>query len=218
MADRIELEVAPREILGKKTKQLRRAGLIPANITGHNQPSQAVQIDEILFDRLRRAHHSTSILSLKMPDATTQTAIIRHVEHAPKSNKIIHVDFSRVSLNERMNMKLPLNFVGESLAVKNDGGVLLHLVEAVEVECLASDIVDHVDVDISSITELDGVLHARDVQLPQGFTLLTEAEEPIAKVASTRAEIAEANAAVEVPATEEATTAETTAETTEEAE
>ncbi len=204
MADRVELEIAPREILGKKTKKLRRAGIIPANITGHNEPSQAVQIDAVLFDRLRRAHHSTSILSLKMPDATVQTALIRHVEHAPKSGKIIHVDFARVSLNERMTMKLPLNFVGESPAVKNDGGVLLHLVEALEVECLASDIVDNVEVDISSITEIDGTLHARDVKLPQGFTLLTDAEEPIAKVASTRAEVAEANAAVETPAAEAA--------------
>lgn len=200
MADRVELEIAPREILGKKTKQLRRAGIIPANITGHNEPSQAVQIDEVLFDRLRRAHHSTSILSLKMPDATIQTALIRHVEHAPKSGKIIHVDFSRVSLTERMTMKLPLNFIGESPAVKNEGGVLLHLVETLDVECLASDLVDNVDVDISSLTELDGTLHARDVKLPQGFTLLTDADEPIAKVASTRAEVAEANAAIETPA------------------
>ena len=200
MADKVELEIAPREVLGKKTKQLRKAGIIPANITGHNEPSQAVQIDAVLFDRLRRAHHSTSILTLKMPDATTQTVLIRHVEHGPKSGKIIHVDFSRVSLTERMTMKLPLNFVGESPAVKNDGGVLLHLVEVLDVECLASDLVDNVDVDISSLTEIDGTLHARDVKLPQGFTLLTDADEPIAKVASTRAEVAEANAAAETTA------------------
>ncbi len=212
MADRVELEIAPREILGKKTKKLRKEGIIPANITGHNQPPQAVQINAVLFDRLRRAHHSTSILTLKMPDATTQTALIRHVEHAPKSGKIIHVDFARVSLNERMTMKLPLNFVGESPAVTNEGGVLLHLVEALEIECLASDIIDNVDVDTSSITEIDGQLHARDVKLPQGFTLLTNPDEPIAKVASTRAEVAEANAAVE-PATEAPAQEEAAAET-----
>ena len=205
MADRVELEIAPREILGKKTKQLRKAGIIPANITGHNEPPQAVQVNAVLFDRMRRAHHSTNILTLKMPDATTQTALIRHVEHAPKSGKIIHVDFSRVSLNERIAVKLPLSFVGESLAVKNDGGVLLHLVEALDVECLASDIVSSVEVDISAITEIDGVLHASDVKLPQGFTLVTDAEEPIAKVASTRAEVAEANAATETAAEEAAT-------------
>ncbi len=195
MADRIELEIAPREVLGKATKKLRREGIIPANITGHNEPPQAVQIDAVLFDKLRRAHHSTSLLTLKMPDATTQTALIRHVEHAPKSGKIIHVDFSRVSLTERITAKVPLNFVGESIAVKNEGGVLLHLVEAIEVEYQASNIVDSVDVDISTITEIDGAIHAGEVKLPQGFTLITDPAEPIAKVASTRAEVAEANAA-----------------------
>ncbi len=212
MADRVELEIAPREVLGKATKKLRKAGIIPANITGHNEPPQAVQVDAVLFDRLRRAHHSTNILTLKMPDATMQTALIRHVEHAPKSGKIIHVDFSRVSLNERIAMKVPLHFVGESLAVKNDGGVLLHLVESLDVECLASDIVDSVEVDISSITEIDGVIHAGAVKLPQGFTLVTDPSELIAKVASTRAEVAEANAAVEVPA-ENAPAAESESET-----
>ncbi len=210
MADRVELEIAPREVLGKANKRLRREGFIPANITGHNEPPQAVQIDAVLFDSLRRAHHSSSILTLKMPDATSQTALIRHVEHAPKSGKIIHVDFGRVSLNERLTGKIPLNFVGESLAIKNDGGVLLHLVEAIEVEYRASDIVDSVDVDISVITEIDGTIHAGDVKLPQGFTLLTDPTESIAKVASTRAEVAEANAAVETqaeaPATPEAET------------
>ncbi len=214
MADRVELEVAPRDVLGKATKKLRREGIIPANITGHNEPPQAVQIDAVLFDRLRRAHHATSLLTLKMPDATTQTALIRHVEHAPKSGKIIHVDFSRVSLTERITAKVPLNFVGESIAVKNEGGVLLHLVEAIEVEYQASNIVDSVDVDISTIAEIDGAIHAGEVKLPQGFKLVTDPAEPIAKVASTRAEVAEANAAAtteaETPAA--APEAETSAE------
>jgi large subunit ribosomal protein L25 len=213
MADRVELEITPREVLGKATKKLRREGIIPANITGHNEPPQAVQIDEVLFDRLRRAHHSTSILTLKMPDATTQTALIRHVEHAPKSGKIIHVDFSRVSLNERITAKIPLNFVGESIAVKNEGGVLLHLVEALEIECQAANIVDNLDVDISTIAEIDGSIHAREVKLPQGYTLITDPAEPIAKVASTRAEVAEANAAAaEAEAPAAAPEAETSAE------
>jgi len=83
-----------------------------------------------------------------------------------------------------------LRFVGESPAVKNEGGVLLHLMEAVEVECTASDIVDNIEVDISSLTEIDATLHASDVKLPANFTLVTDPEEPIAKVAATRAEVA----------------------------
>ncbi len=212
MADQVELEVTPREVMGKATKKLRKAGLIPANISGHNETPIAVQIDAISFERLRRAHKATSILRLKMPNATTQTALIRHVQHSPKSNKILHIDFSRVSLDERIAIKVPLNYVGEAPGVKIEGGVLLHLLEALDVECRASDLISSVDVDISSLAEIDSTLHAGDVKLPANFTLVTDPAEPIAKVASTAAEVAEANApAVEseegAAETPEATTA-----------
>ncbi len=195
MGQQTELEVAPRTIMGKATKRLRKAGLIPGNITGHNQEPQAVQIDEISFDRLRRSGAVRSIISLRLPDASTQTALVRRVQRNPRSGKIVHIDFFRVSLTERISMRVSLHFVGESPAVKNEGGVLLHLLEALEVECTASDIVDALDVDITSLTEIDATLHASDVKLPANYTLVTDPEEPIAKVAATRAEAAAEEAA-----------------------
>ena len=194
MAEQAELEVAPRTIMGKATKRLRKEGLIPGNITGHNQEPQAVQIDEINFDRVRRSGAVRSIIALRMPDASTQTVLVRRVQHKPSTGKIVHIDFFRVSMTERISMRVPLHFVGESPAVKNEGGVLLHLMEALEIECTASDIVDAIDVDITSLAEIDATLHAKDVKLPGSFTLVTDPEEPIAKVAPTRAEVSEEEA------------------------
>jgi len=204
MAEQAVLEVAPRTIVGKANKRLRREGFIPGNIFGHNQAPQIVQVDVVNFDRLRRSGAARSVVTLRMPDAATQTVLIRHVQHNPRTGKIVHIDFFRVSMTQRINMRVPLRFVGESPAVKNEGGVLLHLMEAVEVECTASDIVDNIEVDISSLTEIDATLHASDVKLPANFTLVTNPEEPIAKVAATRAEVAaevvEAAAAETTPA------------------
>lgn len=206
MTQRTELEVAPRTVMGKATKRLRKAGLIPGNITGHNQEPQAIQVDEVNFDRLRRSGAVRGVISLHLPDAGPQTALVRRVQHRPSTGKIVHIDFFRVSMTERISLRVPLHFVGESPAVKNEGGVLLHLMETMEVECTASDIVDAIDVDISSLTELDATLHASDVKLPTSYTLVTDPEEPIAKVAATRAEIAEEEA-VAAAATTEATPA-----------
>ncbi len=204
MAEQAVLEVAPRTIVGKANKRLRREGFIPGNIFGHNQAPQIVQVDVVNFDRLRRSGAARSVVTLRMPDAATQTVLIRRVQHNPRTGKIVHIDFFRVSMTQRINMRVPLRFVGESPAVKNEGGVLLHLMEAVEVECTASDIVDNIEVDISSLTEIDATLHASDVKLPANFTLVTDPEEPIAKVAATRAEVAaettEAAAAETTPA------------------
>ena len=188
MAEQVELEVMPREVTGKSTNKLRRVGIIPANISGHNQDSQAVQIDAVTFARLIREHKTAGIFALKQQDGAIQNALIRHIQHKPSTGHILHIDFFRVDMQEQLSMRVPLNFVGESPAVKNEGGVLLHLLEALEVKCSATDMVSNLEVDISSLTELDSMLHASDVKLPANFTLVTDPSEPIAKVNATRAE------------------------------
>jgi len=199
MAEQVELEVGHREVMGKATKRLRKVGILPANIFGHHEASQSIQLDAIAFDRLRRSHGAKGIISLRMPDGSAvQTALIRHVQHDPRTGKIVHVDFFRVSMNERINVKVALHFLGEAPAVKNENGVLLHLLDALEVECLASDIPEYLEVDVSSLAEIDDMLHVEDVKLPANFTLITDPKEGVAKVAATRAEkVEEAEVAAE---------------------
>jgi len=210
MAQRTELEISRREVMGKAVKRLRKVGIIPANIFGHNEASMAIQIDAVAFERLRRSHGSRSVLTLRMPGTkSTQTALIRHVQREPQTGKIIHVDFFRVSLSERIRVKVPLHFIGEAPAVKTENGVLLHLLDAIEIECVARDIPEYLEVDVSGLTEIDAILHASDVKLPANFTLITDPEEGIVKVAATRAEVAE-EAAEAAAASEAAPAAETT--------
>ncbi len=189
MAQQTELAISHREVMGKATKRLRKAGIIPANIFGHKEAPQAVQLNAIDFDRLRRSHAATSIIALRLPDSSgVQTALIRRVQHDPRSGKVIHVDFFRVSMYERLNVKVPLHFVGEAPGVKIEGGVLLHLLDALEVECLASEIPENIEVDISSLTEIDSILHAGEVKLPANITLVTDPNEGVVKVAASRIE------------------------------
>ncbi len=210
MAQQTELEISRREVMGKAVKRLRKEGIIPANVFGHNEASMAIQIDAAAFERLRRSHGSRSVLTLRMSGTkSTQTALIRHVQREPHTSKIIHVDFFRVSLSERIRVKVPLHFTGEAPAVKTENGVMLHLLDAIEIECVARDIPEFLEVDVSGLTEIDAILHASDVKLPANFTLITDPEEGIVKVAATRAEVAE-EAAEAAAASEAAPAAETT--------
>jgi len=198
MAQQTELEISRREVTGKAVKRLRKVGIIPANIFGHNEASIAVQVDAIAFERLRRSHGTRGVLTLRMPGTkSTQTALIRHVQREPQTGKIIHVDFFRVSLSERIRVKAPLRFTGEAPAVKAENGVLLHLLDAIEIECVARDIPEYLEVDVSELSEIDAILHASDVKLPANFTLVTDPEEGIVKIAATRVEVAEEAAASE---------------------
>ena len=216
MTQQIVLQISPREVTGKATKRLRKSGIIPANISGHKEESQTVQVEALAFEALKRAHGATGIITLRLSGSErVQTALVRRVQRDPRSGKILHIDFSRVSLTERITMKVPVRFVGEAPAVKDEGGVLLHLLDTLEVECTASDIVDFIEVDISALTEIDAILHAEDAMLPANFTLITDPNEGIAKVAATRAEKADETAeAAEEATTAAAPAAETSEETT----
>jgi large subunit ribosomal protein L25 len=214
MAKQTELVVAQREQVGKAVKRLRSAGLIPANIYGRKEKPQAVQVEAAAFEALRRAHKSSGVISLRMDGRSkAQTALVRHIQRNPVNGKILHIDFFRISLTDRIVVKIPLHFVGEAPGVKDEQGVLLHLVDALEVECAAQDIVNSFDVDVTSLAHIDDTLHASDVSLPQGFKLITDPEEAIAKVAATRAEkVEEAEEAAAAPA-EAAASSEAPAET-----
>ncbi len=202
MAQATELAVTPRTVVGKATKRLRKTGVIPANIYGHKEASIAVQIDAHTFDRLRREHGLRNIVSLRLPgEKGTQTVLVRNIQYDSISGKILHVDFSRVSMQERIEMKIPLHFIGEAPGVKLHGGVVLHLLEALPVECKASDIIDAIEVDLSPLTEIDSMVYARDVKLPAGYKLAVDADDPIVKVTPPRVELPEAEAATAVPET-----------------
>ena len=202
MAEKIELAVSRREAMGKAAKHLRKAGIIPANIFGHHEPSLAIQFDADAFEHLRRSRGARGIISLHIAgDSQPHTALIRHVERDAISGKILHVDFFRISMSERITVKAPLHLTGEAPAVKLENGVLLHLLDTLEIECRASDIPESLSVDVSSMTAIDDILYAKDVPLPENLTLITAPDEPVAKVAATRAEVAEATTeAAETPA------------------
>jgi large subunit ribosomal protein L25 len=213
MAEKIELAVSRREAMGKAAKRLRKAGIIPANIFGHHEPSLAIQLDASAFDRLRRTHGARGIISLHVAgEIQPHTVLIRHVERDAISDKILHIDFFRVSMSERITVKAPLHLTGEAPAVKLENGVLLHLLDALEIECRASDIPDSLSMDVSSMTAIDDIIYAKDVPLPKNLTLITDPDEPVAKVAATRAEVAEVAAeAAETPAPAASTESGTTA-------
>ncbi len=200
---------------GKGYEALAQGGHYSSQRIGHKEASQAVQIDAVAFEALRRAHHTKGIIALRMPGSDrVQTALIRHIQRDPRSGKILHIDFYRVSLTERITVKIPLRLTSEAPAVKNEGGVLLHLLDTLEVECAAQDIVDSIEVDVSPLDEIDAILHAEDVRLPANYVLITDPKEGVAKVAATRAEVAEVAAEAAAPA--EAPAAEAAGEVTEE--
>jgi large subunit ribosomal protein L25 len=198
MVQQRELEVTRRSVSGKQTKKLRREGQIPGNIYGHGQESIPVQFNGHTFERLSHTQGLQSIVALKGLGSGVETVLVRHVQREPIKDKILHVDFTRVSMDERIEARIPLHFVGDAPGVKLAGGLLLHLLEALPIECRASEIVEALEVDITSLTDIDSIMYAREVKLPASYTLATDPDEPIIKVAAPRTRLPEEET-VEVP-------------------
>jgi large subunit ribosomal protein L25 len=204
--ERIELSAATRNILGKKVRFLRRQGLTPANLYGHNVKSTALQIDTIqLKNTLARAGKS-SLVSLKVDSAKRpKMVIIRDVQREPLTGSLVHVDLYQVKMEEKLKLEVPLMFVGEAPAIKDKGGILVQNMNSVEVECLPANMPHSIEVDLSVLMELDQAVHVKDLSVDEGVTILNDPEQPIVQIARSRveAEIAEELVAAEAVAEEE---------------
>ena len=197
---RKELKVDPREVLGKQVARLRRSGTVPANIYGHGLASIAVQLDAAAFQKTLRDTTANEVIDLKVgKERTSRPAVIHHVQRNPLTGDILHADFYQVSLREKIRTDVPIVLTGRSDAVSAYGGVLLQGIDTIHVEALPLDIPVHIEVDVSTLSELEASLHVRDLVLPQNVTVLTDPDVMVARVASPRVTAEEA-AAAEAPA------------------
>ena len=219
MAD-LTLQAQLRTITGKKVRQLRRQGLVPANIYGRGVESTPIQLDlRHLRQALLTAGTSTVIdvhvtTADGSEDGKTHPVLIEKVSRHPGTGQVLHVDLHQVDLNRPVHTAVPLVLAGESPAVKL-GGVLMHAVDSLEVEALPRALPHSIEVDISGLAELDTQITAGEVSLPPGVKLISDPETVIAhvvaskleqEVAAEAAEAAAEAAAEEAPAAEAAET------------
>jgi len=193
MAEQTTLPVARRTILGKKVRQLRRQGRIPANIFGRADGSLPVEVDAHTLEQFLLHHPATRVVTMPIEgqDGTPETVLVRHVQRHPRTRRILHVDFFHVAMNERVTARVPLHFTGDAPAVKNLGGILLHLLDALEVEALPVDLPEAIVVPLDVLTELDSTLRVGDIVVPPNVTVLDDPEEVVVKVSMPRAALAE---------------------------
>lgn len=185
---RPKLSATPRETSGKAVKQLRRSGVLPAVVYGPNLPSRAIQLDAHEFELLRRHAGRNALLDLSLDTDGPQPVLLHAVQEHPLTRKTLHVDFLAVNMREERTVDVPISMVGESEAVEKLGGVLLHLRDMIQVRALPDDLPPSLELDISSLDTFDAVLHASDLVVPAGVTLITDASEPVARVQPPRVE------------------------------
>jgi large subunit ribosomal protein L25 len=171
---KFELVAEDRGGLGKgANRRLRRTGRVPAVIYGGGKQPDAVTIDHrtLLYQMQREAFY-TSILTLKKGPESVDV-VIKDVQRHPYKPEILHLDFQRIVADQKLTLNVPIHFKGETVAkgVKDQGGVIEHLLTDAEVSCLPRNLPAFLEVDVSEMS-LNDVLHLSDIALPEGVELV----------------------------------------------
>ena len=205
---RPSLAAEPREVSGKRVAALRREGKLPAVVFGNGLDSTSVSVDAHDFELLRRKVGPNALVDLSVGGEKAQPVLVHGVQVHPVTRRPLHADFFLVRMTEELTVDVPLVPTGESRAIVDDGGTLLHMIDSVRIKALPDHLPQSIEYSIESLVDFETSIHVRDLAIPADATLLTDPEEVVAKVQAPRVEVEEEPVAAEGEAAEGETEAE----------
>ena len=209
----ISINAVKRDVKGTgASRRARRAGNVPGVVYGGGLPAVNLELNhKELFLQFRHEAFHASILDLIL-DGKKESVLLRDYQMHPVRNTIQHMDFQRVSANEKIHVKVPFHFLHEDTApgVKIGGGIVAHIMTEAEVSCLPKDLPEFIEVDVGAL-ELGDSVHLSQINLPKGVEFVALAhgnDAAVASIAKTRGGVSddagEAEATPAAPAAEPA--------------
>ena len=184
--NRYSIEVEKRDETGKGVaRKLRRNGLIPGVVYGHNREPQALTVDP---NDLKGKINSNAIIDLNI-DGEEETVMIKDFQKDVIKEDIIHVDFQQISMDETISITVPIKLVGDAPGVR-EGGVLQQLMRDVDIEVLPTNIPDEIELNIDELTLSDS-LEVGDLDVPEDVNVLNSPDDVIVTIVAPSEEIEE---------------------------
>jgi large subunit ribosomal protein L25 len=181
--EKIELKAEPRTLRGKKVGTLRREGLVPAVMYGHRTAPVLLQVTAPNLEQVLARTGGNRLITLAISDRKgTHMALAREVQRDVITGSPLHIDFYEVTMTEKIRVEVPVVLVGESPVVTRSEGMLLHMLDTIEVECLPGDLLNRIEVDVSGLDGFDQAIYVRDVEVPPSVEFVSESDEMIVKV------------------------------------
>jgi large subunit ribosomal protein L25 len=186
--EEFHLKTKIRDITGKKVKQLRSQGLIPAVLYGHGIKPENLAVAKNDFKKIFAEAGTSSLITLETEGKAPVKVLVHEPQVNPVSDEPIHIDFYKVRMDEKIKTEIPLEFVGESEAVKQLDGSLVTNRDNIEIECLPTDLIPSIEVDISTLKTFEDQISVKDIKVPEKIEVLTDKDEVIAFVEPPRSE------------------------------
>jgi large subunit ribosomal protein L25 len=203
MMNRTALEARPRRVFGKKTRFLRRAGYLPANLYGASIESVPMVVETKEIVRILTTTSKNTPLQLTIAgEGQARTAFVWGVQREPVTGALVHVDFYHVEAGHRMRAEVPLVLVNVHPDLEKLDRRINFMLHNVEVETLPEDLPTQIEVDATTLVEVDSEIRVKDLKISDKVHILTSGDQPVAKVVGIveEAEPAEPGAAAAAPA------------------
>jgi large subunit ribosomal protein L25 len=184
----LELKAEVRQITGKKVARLRRQGYVPAVIYGNNVENGVIQIEAKALRKVLAQAGTHQLIALQVDNKRPRMTLAREIQIDPIKRSYRHVDFYAVNMREKVTAEVPIVFEGVSPAVKDLAGILVHGMTEVEIECLPSDLIAAIEVNVEGLVEFDDMITVADLKVPSTITILSDPESMVAKIEAPRIE------------------------------
>lgn len=178
--DRLSLDAEERIILGKKVKNLRKDGKLPGHVYGKGIETEHVSVDGKTFLKTFKEAGETGLIDLKIGAEKIRPVLVRGVQYDPVSGEPVHIDFYQVNLTQKVRVPVPLVLVGEQPESVHLGEtIVLQTLNELEVEALPTDLVENIEVDITSLKNIDDVITVGQLNYDRSKLTIEVAEEDI---------------------------------------
>ncbi len=172
---------------------------LAAVIYGKNVDSQSLKINKMEFEKVFLAAGESNLIKLDFGTGPLNV-LVKDTQKDVMKGTFTHVDFYQVNMKEKLTVEIPLHFEGEPKAVKELGATLVKELHEIKVECLPTDLVDHIIVDVSALEGFDDVIRISDLPLPKGMEILDELATIVARIEEPKEEEAPAEIVAPVAA------------------
>jgi len=178
----ITIKAKKRPETGHKLQKLRKQGLVPGVVYGRKIDSLPITLSLSSVENLIKEAGESVIINLDIEGEKPKKVLIHEVERHPLTNRVSHVDFYQIREKEKIQAEVGIEFIGQSLAVKEKGGILLTNLDHLDIEALPNDLLPKITVDISSLNEIGQEILVKDLPFPPGLKISQSPEEVVVKI------------------------------------
>jgi len=167
------LQAEIRKVLGKQVKTVRANGFTPATVYGKGVEPQTISVSAAEFKKVYNEAGETGLIELTI-EGKKHPVLVHTVQVHPITAAVLHVEFHEVNLKEKVHAEVPVELIGEPMAVKEKVGVLMPLMDHIEVEALPAELPEKIEVDITGLAAVNDQIIVGELSVPAVVTVLTD--------------------------------------------